>query len=82
MMMISSENYSGKNGQLYTLHQEHVDMLHQNFLFQVVERLQMTGGVEQYRELVRKHQGKNVKIIETTEECQIIGLLRKALDDN
>ena len=39
-------------------------------------------GVEQYRELVRKHQGENVKIIETTEECQIIGLLRKALDDN
>jgi hypothetical protein len=39
-------------------------------------------GLEQYRELVRKHQGENIKIIETTDERQIVGLLREALDNN
>lgn len=39
-------------------------------------------GLEQYRELVRKYQGEDVKIIETTDERQIVDLLRKALDVN
>ena len=39
-------------------------------------------GLEQYRELVRKYQGEDIKIIETTDESQIIPLLRKALADN
>ena len=38
-------------------------------------------GLEQYRELVRKYQGEAIKIIETTDERQILSLLRKALDD-
>jgi hypothetical protein len=36
--------------------------------------------LEQYRELIRKHQGEDIKIIETTDERQIVGLLRKALE--
>jgi len=39
-------------------------------------------GFEQYRELVRKYQGVDIKIIETTIESQIVPLLRKALADN
>jgi len=39
-------------------------------------------GFEQYRELVRKYQGVDIKIIETTVESQIVPLLRKALADN
>ena len=39
-------------------------------------------GLEQYRELVRKYQGEDIKIIETTDESQIVPLLRKALADN
>jgi len=39
-------------------------------------------GLKQYRELVRKYQGEDIKIVETTDERQIVGLLRKALDDN
>ncbi|MEC7733535.1 MAG: hypothetical protein VX981_03070 [Chloroflexota bacterium] len=39
-------------------------------------------GLEQYRELVRKYQGEDIKIVETTDESQIIPLLRKALADN
>ena len=37
-------------------------------------------GLEKYRELVRKYQGEEIKIIETTDERQIVNLLRKALD--
>ena len=37
-------------------------------------------GLEQYRELVVKHQGEEIKIVETTDERQIVGLLRKALE--
>jgi hypothetical protein len=37
-------------------------------------------GLEQYRELVIKHQGEEIKIVETTDERQIIDLLRKALE--
>ena len=37
-------------------------------------------GLEKYRELVRKYQGDEIKIIETTDERQIVNLLRKALD--
>ncbi|MDG2331381.1 MAG: hypothetical protein P8M05_07300 [Flavobacteriales bacterium] len=37
-------------------------------------------GLEKYRELVRKYQGEGIKIIETTDERQIVNLLRKALD--
>ncbi len=37
-------------------------------------------GLEQYRELVIKHQGEEIKIVETTDERQIVGLLRKALE--
>ena len=37
-------------------------------------------GLEQYRELVIKHQGKEIKIIETMDERQIVNLLREALE--
>ena len=36
-------------------------------------------GLAEYRNLVRKHQGEDIKIVETTDESQIIPLLRKAL---
>ena len=36
-------------------------------------------SLEQYRMLVRKHQGRNIKIVETTEEREIIPRLRSAL---
>ena len=36
-------------------------------------------GLAEYRNLVRKHQGEYIKIVETTDESQIIPLLRKAL---
>ena len=39
-------------------------------------------GFEQYRELVRKYQGEDIKIIETTDESQIVPLLREALAEN
>ncbi|HIF49637.1 MAG TPA: hypothetical protein EYQ68_07110 [Cytophagales bacterium] len=36
-------------------------------------------GFAEYRNLVRKYQGEDIKIVETTDEGQIIPLLRKAL---
>ena len=36
-------------------------------------------GLVEYRNLVRKYQGEDIKIVETTDESQIIPLLRKAL---
>lgn len=36
-------------------------------------------GLAEYRNLVRKYQGEDIKIVETTNESQIIPLLRKAL---
>ncbi len=36
-------------------------------------------GLAEYRNLVRKYQGEDIKIVETTDEGQIIPLLRKAL---
>ena len=36
-------------------------------------------GLAEYRNLVRKYQGEDIKIVETTYESQIIPLLRKAL---
>jgi len=36
-------------------------------------------GLAEYRNLVKKYQGEDVKIVETTDESQIIPLLRKAL---
>ena len=46
-------------------------------------RTQTKGwGLEQYRELVRKYQGEDIKIIETTDERQIVPLLKKALVSN
>ena len=36
-------------------------------------------GLAEYRNLVRKYQGEDIKIVETTDERQIIPLLRKAL---
>ena len=36
-------------------------------------------GLAEYRNLVRKYQGEDIKIVETTDESQIIPLLRKAL---
>ena len=36
-------------------------------------------GFVEYRNLVRKYQGEDIKIVETTDESQIIPLLRKAL---
>jgi len=44
-------------------------------------RLQTTGwGLAEYRNLVRKHQGEDINIVETTDERQIVPLLRKALE--
>ena len=37
-------------------------------------------GLEQYRELVIKHQGEEIKIVETMDERQIVDLLREALE--
>ena len=43
-------------------------------------RLQTKGwGLEEYRILVRKHQGEDINIVETTDERLIVPLLRKAL---
>jgi len=39
-------------------------------------------GLKEYSELVRKHQGKDIKIIKNTDESQIIPLLKKALKPN
>ncbi len=36
-------------------------------------------GLAEYRNLVRKYQGEDIKIVETTDESKIISLLRKAL---
>ena len=36
-------------------------------------------GLAEYRNLVRKYQGEDIKIVETTDESQLIPLLRKAL---
>lgn len=36
-------------------------------------------GLAEYQSLVRKYQGEDIKIVETTEERQIVALLRKAL---
>jgi len=36
-------------------------------------------GLAEYRNVVRKYQGEDIKIVETTDESQIIPLLRKAL---
>ena len=41
--------------------------------------LTLDWGLEEYRNLVRKYQGEDIKIVETTDESQIIPLLRKAL---
>jgi len=43
-------------------------------------RLQTKGwGLVEYRKLVRKHQGEDINIVETTDERLIVPLLRKAL---
>jgi hypothetical protein len=36
-------------------------------------------GLAEYRGLVRRHQGDDIQIVETTEEREIISLLRRAL---
>jgi len=36
-------------------------------------------GLEDYRKLVRKHQGNQIQIIETTDESEIVPRLLKAL---
>jgi len=36
-------------------------------------------GLEQYRSLVREHQGETVVIVETQQEAQIVSLLAQAL---
>eukprot|EP00943_MAST-04B_sp_MAST-4B-sp1_P009136 g9136.t1 len=38
-------------------------------------------NLDQYKQLVREHQGKNVQIVETVDERQIIPLLRQALEN-
>jgi len=38
-------------------------------------------GLEEYRDLVRKHQGDAIKIVETTDERQVIPLLKKAFEN-
>jgi len=43
-------------------------------------RLQTKGwGLAEYRNLVRKHQGEDINVVETTDERLIVPLLRKAL---
>ncbi|MCH2023940.1 MAG: hypothetical protein MK207_15800 [Saprospiraceae bacterium] len=37
-------------------------------------------GLAEYKNLVRKHQGEDINIVETTDERQIVPLLRKALE--
>ena len=37
--------------------------------------------MREYRNLVRKHQGEDINIVETTDERQIVPLLRKALEN-
>ena len=37
-------------------------------------------GLTEYRNLVREHQGEDISIIETTDELQIVPLLRKSLE--
>jgi hypothetical protein len=37
-------------------------------------------GLVEYRNLVRKYQGEYINIVETTDESQIVPLLRKALE--
>ncbi len=37
-------------------------------------------ALEQYRELVRKHQGNQIQIVETPEERETVSLLKEALD--
>ena len=39
-------------------------------------------GLTEYRNLVRKYQGEDIKVVETSDERQIIPLLRKALVSN
>ena len=36
--------------------------------------------LEQYRELVQKHQGNNIQIVETPEERETVSLLKEALE--
>lgn len=36
--------------------------------------------LDQYRELVRKHQGDKVQIVETISEGETVGLLKRALE--
>ena len=38
-------------------------------------------GLDQYKKHIRESQGEGVRIVETTDERQIIPLLRKALED-
>ena len=38
-------------------------------------------GLAEYRDLVRKHQSEDINIVETTDERQIVPLLRKALEN-
>ena len=38
-------------------------------------------GLSEYRNLVRKHQGEEINIVETTDERQIVTLLRRALSE-
>ena len=46
-------------------------------------RTQTKGwGLTEYRTLVKKHQGQDIKIVETAYERQIVPLLRKALVSN
>jgi hypothetical protein len=37
-------------------------------------------ALEQYRELVRSHQGDTIQIVEAPEETETVGLLKEALD--
>ncbi len=37
--------------------------------------------LEQYRELVRKHQGEQIQIVETLDERETVGLLTEALEN-
>ena len=37
-------------------------------------------GLEEYRSLVRKHQGEDIRIVETTDERHVVPLLKKAFE--
>ena len=82
-MMTLIKELKEKSGWLFTLTlQEHVDIIRQNHQFPGSSELTQGWGLTDYRSLVIKHQGENIKIVQTADERQIVPLLLKALMDD